>query len=152
MRVLDLISGSAWLFLSLFAIRESYRLGIGSFQKPGSGFMPCLAACALAVFSAILCVQTLLARKRDREVWPNSHGWTKVALLLVLLVGYALSLEFVGFLLGTFCLLLLLLKLVDPQSWAKSIGFSFLASLFSYLLFDVWLKVPLPPGFFSLTP
>lgn len=153
MRVLDLISGLAWLLLSLFAMLESYRLDIGSFQKPGSGFMPCLAACALGFFSAIICVQALSVRKRDEEeVWPNRRGWTNVALLLMLLTGYALSLELLGFLLGTFCLLLLLLKIIVPQSWVKSIGFSFLASLLSYLLFDAWLKVPLPPGLLSLTP
>jgi putative tricarboxylic transport membrane protein len=153
MRVLDLISGLAWLFLSLFAMLESYRLDIGSFQKPGSGFMPGLAACALGFFSAIICIQALLLRKRDEEeVWPNRRGWTNVALLLMLLTGYALSLELVGFLLGTFCLLVLLLKIIVPQSWAKSIVFSLLASLFSYLLFDAWLKVPLPPGLLSITP
>jgi putative tricarboxylic transport membrane protein len=152
MRRLNLISGVFWLVVSIVAATESYRLRIGSFQKPGSGFLPFVAASVLGVLSLLIFLQSLLARdEREREDhWPNPQGWPKAAIVLMALLGYSFSVEKLGFLVTTFFLILFLLKTVGLQAWPKAILFSLLGSFFSYLLFCTGLKVPLPSGFLAL--
>jgi hypothetical protein len=43
----------------------------------------------------------------------------------------------------------LLLKTIEPQSWPKTIIFSFLGSFISYLIFHTFLKAQLPTGLLS---
>jgi len=149
---LDLIGGIFWLLLSIVAIMESYRLNLGSWQKPGSGFLPFLAACFLGIFSIIVILGARLSRKKveEREVWPNREGWPKAAFVFIILLAYTLGLEKVGFMVTTFLLVLLLLKTIEPQSWMKSLLFSFSVVFISYIIFHTWLKVPLPSGLLSL--
>ncbi len=145
---LDLASGAFWLLFSIVAVLESYRLHLGSWQKPGSGFLPFVAACFLGVLSLILFLQSLAAWKKttQKEGWLPSKGWTKAAFVLLLLLGYALGLERLGFLMTTFLFLFLLLKSIEPQTWGKTILFSLLVSFLSYVLFQTWLKAQLPAG------
>lgn len=152
MRRLDLISGIFWFALSIFAAIESYRLHLGSWQKPGSGFFPFVAASVLGLLSLLIFLQSSLVREemRKEDNWPNPKGWPKAAIVLIALLGYALSVEKLGFIITTFILILLLLKTIEPQSWLRAIIFSFSGSFLSYLLFCTWLKVPLPSGIFTL--
>jgi putative tricarboxylic transport membrane protein len=149
---LDLVGGIFWLVISIIAMMESYRLNLGSWQKPGSGFLPFLAASFLAIFSIIVILGTLGSRKRveQREVWPNREGWSKAAFIFIILLAYTLGLEKAGFAVSTFLLMLLLLKTIEPQSWMKSLLFSFTVVFISYIIFHTWLKVPLPSGLMSL--
>jgi putative tricarboxylic transport membrane protein len=148
---LDLVSGVFWLLLSVAGALESYRLHLGSWQKPGSGFLPFVAACFLGVFSLILSLKTLAAwrkTKQEEGVFP-SKGWNKAAFVLLLLLGYGLGLERLGFMITTFLFLVLLLKTIEPQTWRKTILFSLLVSILSYVFFQVWLKTQLPSGFLA---
>jgi hypothetical protein len=40
--------------------------------------------------------------------------------------------------------------LVEPQRWVVAIGGSALASIASYIIFEVWLKTQLPKGIFGI--
>jgi putative tricarboxylic transport membrane protein len=152
MRRLDLISGIVWFILSILAVTESYRLRLGSLEKPGSGFLPFVAASVLGLLSLLILLQSLPVREelRKGDHWPNPKGWPKAAIVLIALLGYTLSVEKLGFIITTFILILFLLKTIEPQPWLKAILFSFSGSFLSYLLFCTWLKVPLPSGFFTL--
>lgn len=151
MRRLDLISGFFWFFFSAITALESYRLHLGSWHRPGSGFLPFIASSFLGVLSIILLLQTSQTKKKigEEEAWPAAKGWPKAAFLLVVLLGFALGLEKLGFVITTFLLLCLLLKTIEPQPWLKTLLFSFLGSFLSYLLFETWLKAQLPPGLLS---
>ena len=144
----DLISGAFWLFFSILAALESYRLDLGAWQKPGSGFLPFGAACLLGIFSVVVFLRVLLAGEKvaKEEAWLKSKGWLKATFVLCVLLTYALSLERVGFMIVTFLLLCLLLKTIEPQTWPKTIIFSFLGSLLSYIIFQTCLKAQLPAG------
>lgn len=148
---LDLVSGIFWLLFSIVAILESCRLHLGSWQKPGSGFLPFVAASFLGILSLILSLQALVARKKtvQGEAWPPSRGWPKAAFVLLVLLGYALGLEKLGFIVTTFLFLFLLLKSIEPQRWGRTLIFSLLVSFLSYVLFQTWLKAQLPAGFLS---
>jgi putative tricarboxylic transport membrane protein len=73
--------------------------------------------------------------------------WGKLVAALGILFAYALLLESFGFLLMTFVFILFTLKVVEPTKWRTAVIASVLATTFSYFLFESWLKVPMPKGF-----
>jgi putative tricarboxylic transport membrane protein len=147
----DLMSGIFWLLFSVFATVGSYRLGLGNLAKPGSGLLPFAASCVLGLLSLTLALQALRSKRAKGEaLWPTRTGWLKVILVLVSILIYATALEKLGFPLSTFLLLLLLLKTIEPQPWLTSILFPLLVVAAAYVVFNLWLKVPLPSGLLGL--
>lgn len=114
---LDLVSGIFWLLFSIVAVLESYRLHLGSWHKPGAGFLPFVAACFLGLLSLILSLQALVAWRKTAqdEGWPPSKGWTKAAFVLLVLLGYALGLERLGFMITTFLFLFCSLRALSHR-------------------------------------
>jgi len=60
MKTPDRWSSLFWLFFSIFICIESYRLGIGSFSVPGTGFFHFLVGIVFAMLSLLLFIQTFM--------------------------------------------------------------------------------------------
>ena len=141
------ISTLVWLLFALWICVESLRLPLGSWRDPGAGFLPLGAGLFLGILSILAFFQAG-SQKGEKVQRPRySKGrWKSIALILLALCGYSIFLDFLGFILTTFFLLVLLFRLVEPQPWKVAIGGSLLASLLSYVVFEIWLKTQLPPG------
>jgi hypothetical protein len=74
------------------------------------------------------------------------HTWKRIAAVLLALLIYAATMDSLGFLLGTFLLLIFLFRLAEPQRWAVALGASAFISLAAYGLFEKWLRTQLPRG------
>jgi putative tricarboxylic transport membrane protein len=127
------------------------RLGIGSVNKPGAGFIFFWLAVILAGLAAIDLVSTILENKRKsvirKPLW-NGFRWGKVILVLAGLGVYAIVLDILGFIVSTFLILLFLFKAVEPVKWRDAIIGSVLTIAVVYAVFGIWLKVPFPSGIF----
>jgi hypothetical protein len=64
------------------------------------------------------------------------------------MVLYTLFLNRAGFVLCTFLIVVFFVRVVALQQWAKSLLMALGMAMGSYLLFNVFLKAPLPKGFF----
>jgi len=126
------------------------RLGIGKPQSPGPGFMPLLAAVLLFCLS----FATIIVESRgaaDDEGRKSSLGLkelTKPVCLVISLIGYAFLLNVLGYPVATFLLLFTLFSVTEPQQWRKNLVIAALVAVFSFLVFDKWLRVQLPDGIF----
>ena len=151
MKKYDRVSSLAWLSFALYIGIESLRLPLGSWRDPGPGFLPLGAGICLAILSLTAFFQ---ARSRMEEKtpkgWYSQEKWKSLLLILAVLLGYALLLDFLGFLISTFLLLVMLFRFVEPQPWVVSIGGSALASIGCYVLFEIWLKTQLPKGILGI--
>lgn len=153
MRLLDLISGLFWLSVSVAVAGESYRLGLGTLHRPGSGLFPFIAALLLGSFSLALVFKAIVVKPKlsqQEETWPNAKGWPRAAFVLAALVLYVLFLEKLGFIIATALILCALPRVIGSQSWSRAITFSLLATFASYFLFQICLKAQLPQGLFGL--
>ena len=146
MRKLNIISGAFWLFFSLAAALECLQYRLGNLEKPGSGFIPFVAAFILGGLALVLLLQALFSRERGEKAEFHAARGLKPGLIVLGLFGYAWLLDKLGFIILTFLFLLFLLKVIGAQAWRKSLVFSLLVVLFSYFLFHEWLKSELPPG------
>lgn len=142
--------GSFWLMIIglAFAVR-AFSYGLGTFEEPGPGFMPFLAGIMMAFFCAIVLIINL---KRGwmplRTLWEGTKWW-RAGIVIALLALFCIFLPYLGFILTSFLIMIILFRLVDKPKWVPTILFSLLTTTGFYLLFQVWLKSQLPIGFFG---
>lgn len=141
------VTSLVWLSLAIAICIESIRLPLGSWQNPGAGFLPLGSGLILGFLSIIDYLQSRRAKSQEiEESWYSKGKLKNVFLVLATLVGYAVLLEYLGFLLSTFLLLAILFKAVEPQRWAVALGGSVAASITTYVIFELLLRGQLPKG------
>jgi len=138
-----------WLLLGLLIAEESYRLGLGSFGKPDSGFFPFLIGIFLVGLAVILLWQPW-AGEEKRARSGDKINYAKIVYCLLSLYVYALSFEWLGFILATFLLLVILLKFIEHKGWILSVTVSLATAVVSYIFFGVLLQALLPKGILGI--
>jgi putative tricarboxylic transport membrane protein len=134
---LTLIFGAA-------AAYESAKLPFGTVHSPGQGFFPWWVSAVIFLLALFLLFQALASRSSVAR--EGSGRIAKVATLLVILAAYTFLLEPLGYPLSTFLLVLFMLRAIDTQRWAVALGMAAIISVGSYVVFAVWLSIPLPRG------
>lgn len=110
---------------------------------PGSGFLPVWLGAALVVLVALLVLRN---RGEPEEAANESGAWRKPAVIVAGLVVCVALVELLGFVAAVGAYLLFLLLYVEKlPAWLGG-GVAIGATLSIYLIFAVWLRVPLPQG------
>ena len=136
-----------WLVLSTAVCVESWSLKVGGLHNPGPGFLPFYTAILLGLLALISLLQTLKESEGPAsEIWGGIQ-FGKLAILLGTLFLYVFLLDRLGFLLGTFLLLLVLFRIVEPYGWKTILLSSLLTIGGMYLFFVILLESRLPRGF-----
>ena len=132
---------------AIYIAFEGYRLEVGTFQAPKSGFLIFWSGILLSGLSMILFFQTLFVKREEqkRTLWTGLQCLKGIKLITALFV-YALIFKWMGFLLSSFFLLLFLLKGLEPQRWRIAIVISVITVTLSYLIFGVFLESNFPEG------
>jgi len=151
------------LVSSLFCIGFGMIFCIGSVRYgdvrsgiPSAGFFPFMGGAILIGLSLVEWVSVIVDRKKKddtskrEQFFPERNSWKRLLLALLSLFAYILSLEYLGFLISTFLLVIFLMKFLEPQKWTTAIAMAFMTSILSYVLFELWLKVQLPKGMFGV--
>jgi putative tricarboxylic transport membrane protein len=140
------VANLIWLALSIAICIESWRLHIGGFHQPGPGFLLFFAGALLGIFALISLIQSMKERKhRGPGTWAGVN-FLRLGLLVGVLFLYTILLPKVGFLLGTFLLLLFLFRVVEPYRWRKVFFASLLTIGVIYGFFVIILESRLPKG------
>jgi hypothetical protein len=144
----DRVGGLFFLFLGFYVCLHAHHLGLGRFQEPGPGLIFFIAGALLSLFSVIDLLSTLFSRQKGEPPAASSWGprWPKIIIVLIGLCAWVFSLDFLGFFLCTFLLLVFLFRIVEPVRWWLAIVSAFLTISASYAVFELWLKVPFPRG------
>jgi hypothetical protein len=150
MKTLDQTSSLFWLLVSILVFAESLRIGIGTVQNPGMGFMTFGASGILGILSLVLFLQASV-RKVDLRHKPLFAGtlWRRIFFVLLVLTVYARVMPVLGYLISTFVLMTLLFGILEKKRpWFVSL-YALAATLFTYLAFSKWLNCQFPQGLFG---
>ena len=156
MKKADQFIGIFALLFSLLVIEESWRLhepvmaGRISYE-PGAEFLPLWAGVLMAILSLLLVISATLraADPGQKAVFPRGSALAAVVLLMASLAAYIFLLDVLGYLTGTFLLLLCLMRAVMRATWKSALLVSLLASVSLYTIFQVLLNVNLPKNMFG---
>ena len=112
--------------------------------------MPFWSGAFITILSIILLIQGILSDKAaPREDAQEKVRWKSISLTLAYFFAYVLSLEYVGFIIGTILFVGVILKSIERKGWFLSGWVSVVMSVASYYIFKVWLQAELPRGFFG---
>ena len=141
----------ALLALAAWTLVDSARYGIGSFTAPGPGLFPFLLAGGLCVVSVALLIQHgMRAGAAARlDVTPpetDRHGRKTFWFVAIVLFGYALLLEPLGFVLSSLVGMSMLFKAGNAWRWPAALTAAAATVAIAYGVFIVVLNVPLPRG------
>lgn len=147
----NLLSGLFLTLVSIYACVKAYQLGMGSANSPGPGFIPFGIGALLGLMSIYLCLRGIVqvARGHKEKAVFRQVAWKKAMLVLIILAGYGAFFNFLGFLVATFLLMMLLLWLVGRQRLSLSLIVSLVTAGGAHLLFVVLFNLPLPRGVLS---
>jgi len=139
----DRWTGLFFILLSLYVCFESWRLGVGSFFRPGAGFFPFYSSLFLGLLSLILGFLSFRGKVEAAESWTDMGNTVMVSLAVL---GFALLLTWLGFVITTFIFMLFLLRAVEHRAWLFSAGTALFISVAFYVVFGLWLKAQFPAG------
>ena len=150
MRTADLLSAGLWILVGAYFIYAGKSLDLGELRDPGSGFMIFWVGILMVALSAAVFVAALFRPVTHKfgELWTGSNNWRVVRFVLALCV-YAVLLPWLGFLLTTVMLLVVLFRAVEPTPWWLTVSLALAATAVCELVFHRWLGIQLPTGFFG---
>lgn len=153
----DIIFSLVLVVISIVWMIEGINLG---FWIPGvsagSGFIPAVFAGLTLVSSLVVIYSSLKKRKTvgdtpaeiQEEVVEEEPkaGLAKFGTLvpIVFCVGAIFCLQLFGLVITVFAVSFLWLMFVSNQGLKKSLLIGFLITLFIYMVFEFWLKIPFP--------
>jgi putative tricarboxylic transport membrane protein len=140
----DVVVAALALAFGGAALFESAKLPLGTVRNPGQGFFPWWTSAVIVLLALLLLTQALTSRTRANQQAPGRIA--KVTALLLVLAAYTFLLDLLGYLICTFFLVLFMLRATDPQRWPVALGMALLTAVSSYVMFAIWLSVPLPRG------
>ena len=138
-----------FILFSIYVCMVSYRLGLGSLHKPGSGFMPFWSGAFVGILAAIVLIQDFVSRRATEEN-REKVAWKSIALSLFFFLVYILVLERLGYIISTVLFVGIILKAIERKGWFLSSWVAVVMALVSYYIFKVWLQAELPKGLLGL--
>lgn len=118
--------------VALFAgwvIWESWKVGVGSLERPGAGMWPLALAAALLIISAVLLLRS-----------PSGERFTAQALRPISLVGMLFAFigayDYFGFLIPGAVLMTFQMKVLGREGWLTSLLVAVLGTGATFYLFS----------------
>ncbi len=144
----NILSGVCLMLVSLVTCAMAYQLGLGTGNNPGAGFAAFGIAFLLGLMSLGMFLKSLARlRAKNGKAEPVSPiMWRKPLLILIVLAGYGVFFNSLGFSLSTFLLMMLLIWVFGRQRLVLSLTVSILTVASSYALFVMALGLPFPVG------
>ena len=142
----DRLSALFFLMFSLFVCQQSMVIGLGTLRHPGSGLVVFAAGAWVGILALVLLTQSRRIELQEEE---RTSEKGKVWLISLSLFGYAVAVNWLGFVLSTFVFVFIILRLIEFERWWLIGMKAALITFGNYLVFVVWLGLSLPKGVLS---
>ena len=146
--VAPLVAGAVMVAFGVFMFAEAMKVEVGADLIRGPRLFPVVITAAWTVLSACYLGQQLLRLARRVAPLPAErfdHA-ARAAGVVALLVGYAILLDPIGYILTTFVLFVGVAALLGSRSWRRDLVVGVLLSVAIYFSFTQLLAVRLPAG------
>jgi hypothetical protein len=150
------IEGFFWIGIGIIICALAWKVDLGSFREPGSGFVAFIAGLFFSVLGLVMVLSRIYSKVSMKAGPVSGQTFRGAPVLLLLftvgvLLGYGLFLEILGYNVTTFLVMWALFYLFYEKGKGRVV-FSFLVSIattgVTYLVFEVWLRSQLPHGIF----
>jgi hypothetical protein len=147
----DFVSSMIFIALGVIFCTGGIQYKLSHFGSPGAGFFPFIFGLVLIGLSASLLVVSITqVNEPSEKFFPQKDSLRKILMVAVALLLYILFLPFFGFLLITFFFIVFMFRFIEPANWTSTLLAAFLTTVISFVLFELWLGVQLPRGFWRV--
>lgn len=146
----ETVAGGVVTAIGVAMLLKSFTFAYFVEGVPGPGFLPRWIAGGLVCAGLVLTAKGLRPSLALREAipWPDASGWRRVALMFGALAVALLLLDKLGFMVVTTAFMAVLIFGLGVRSWVMLVTTPLAAAIGLYVVFAVWLRVPLPKGIF----
>jgi putative tricarboxylic transport membrane protein len=155
----DIASSLVLILFSLTFLIYTTRYPLDDWENPGPAVFPLLLGSVLLLLAAWQLIRAFLSPKAPgrlrgkgsmitavKAFFLDNPGEAKVLVLTCSLILYILMMQWIGFFVSTFLLVILSSRLMEAKGWVRPIALSAGVCLFCYFLFEVWIKLSFPRG------
>ena len=155
----EIASSLVLILFSMIFLVYTTRYPLDDWENPGPAVFPLILGGVLLALASWQLIRALLAPKTPGGAGEKGHGIdalkkflrdnageAKVVILTVMLVLYILMMQWIGFFVSTFLLVVLASRLMEAKDWGRPIALAAGVGLFCYFLFEVWIKLSFPRG------
>jgi hypothetical protein len=145
--VVEAVVAALLLVVGIVVLVESRRLGSEwTSDGPGSGYFPFYIGLIIVISSLGLLYQSLISKKRKREIFVDSVQLRRVLSVLVPAALYVLLIRFLGIYIASAIYIALFMIVLGKYPPVRSVVAAVVINVLFFLLFEVWFKVPLFKG------
>jgi len=112
---------------------------------PGSAFLPFWLSLVMGALALGLLLRAPVA---GSEWLPGRAGAQRVLAVLGVTVAFVVLMQVIGMIVGIALFLAVLMRYLERQPWWLTVAVSLAAAGVNWLVFEHWLRVPLPQGVF----
>lgn len=126
---------------------DSHRLGAswGS-DGPESGYFPFYIGGITCICGAVVFVQALLRLSSDQSVFVTPGQLKQVLVILLPSTAYVLGVQLIGIYVSSAVFIALFMRIAGRYTWFRSALVGLGVSVCSFVMFEIWFKIPLPKG------
>ena len=145
--VVDAVVAVLIFLLGAMVAYDSYQLGArwGS-DGPQAGYFPFYIGALICICSGVVLVQCAFALGTHRAVFATYPQLKQVMVILVPSTLYVGGIQLIGIYIPSALFIGYFMKFVGKYGWLRSVLVSVAVSAISFLLFELWFKIPLPKG------
>jgi putative tricarboxylic transport membrane protein len=145
--VLDVVVAVLIFLLGALVAYDSYQLGAswGS-DGPQAGYFPFRIGAMICICATVVLVQGVLRLKTDRAVFATYPQLKQVMVILVPSTLYVGGIQLIGIYVPSALFILLFMKFGGKYSWLRSVAVGVSVSVLTFMMFEIWFKIPLPKG------
>jgi hypothetical protein len=146
-RSAEIAVAALFIFIGAVVMFDSVRLGWRWGEDgPQPGYFPFYVGLLVSASSLVNLVAAMV-RKRDRERVFVELGALKLVLkVLVPAIVYVAVIAWTGIYVASTVFIAFFMRWLGKYAWWKAVAVSVGTSVFFFLIFETWFKVPLPKG------
>jgi hypothetical protein len=144
----ETVAGGVFTAIGVVMLLESLKFAYFLDGVPGPGFLPRWVAAGLVCVGLVLTAKAIRPGMALQKAiaWPDAGVWRRVAVMLGALGLTLLLLDKLGFVIVVTVFMAVVMYSLGVRSWRMLATVPLLTAIGLYVVFAVWLRVPLPRG------
>ncbi|TWO68981.1 tripartite tricarboxylate transporter TctB family protein [Caenimonas sedimenti] len=143
----DAVVAALLTLVGIVVMVQARKLGAGwASDGPGAGYFPFYIGGLLTVGGVGILYQSLLSKKADKGSFVDAWQMKQILSVLLPSTAFVGVIMVVGMYVAAAIFLACFMVWLGKYSWAKSVTLGIGSSVFFFVLFEIWFKVPLAKG------
>ena len=146
-RAAELATAAVFFVLGALVVYDSLRLGAGWAEDgPQAGYFPFYIGALICGASVVNFVLAIAAAGRGDRTFVETGQLKLVMAVLLPTIVYTVAIGWIGIYVASAIFVAYFMRRLGQYAWWKVATVSLGNSVFFFLVFEVWFKIPLPKG------